>query len=210
MKTIQFFKLFSMALVLSTVMACQSDDEVVLNKVDGKELQVDQRTEFDERPAEIPDPDEWILTAPTEEGPLDWREIDDWYRNDLLKRDDDPSVPNLKSITLDMLVQRSNFLEEAGEKELLFYAREVILDDEVRGNPTSVAAVLTGAAEGKTAMNGELENREIMKLAAQAEQKYFGKAPENGPEGHEEAYSKAVGEISSLHRVRWGESVLDQ
>jgi|GEM_PF-1700566 hypothetical protein len=185
--------------------SCQND-ETAIQELDGSEFEVESRSVETDRPAEIPQSEEWILLESTK-GPLDWREVKAWYLNDLSKREDDPSVPNLKSITVGMLVKNSTFLKEAGKEDLLFFAGEIVNNGKVRGNPMDIAEILAVAADGKAAMQGttDLPDREIMKLAAKAEAKYF----EGAATAREEIkaqYEHALSTLASLHRDRWGSS----
>jgi hypothetical protein len=200
--------LFAWALILSFCLMSCADDQSAIQIKDGSEFEVENRADNPNQPPEIPDSEEWILTESTK-GEMDWREIKQWYLEDLLQRNNDPSVPNLKSITVEILILNSNFLEEAEKEDLLFFASEIVNDDRVRGNPMAIAKILKTAAGEKPTMNGVYPELEIMKLAATAEAKYVDGA-NSAREKIKGDYKKSLGVLAGLHRNRWGASQLKE
>lgn len=201
--------LFAWALILSFCLMSCADDQSAIQIKDGSEYQVENRAENPNQPPEIPDSEEWILVESTK-GEMDWREVQEWYHEDLLQRKDNPSVPNLKSITVEMLIKNSNFLEQAEKVDLLFFAGEIVNDDRVRGNPMTIAKILKTVAGEKSVMHGtpdDYPDLEVMEMAAMAEAKYWGGASSVREEIKEE-YNKAIGVLGGLHRDRWGNSMV--
>jgi len=190
------------------ITSCQHD-EIAIQEIDSSKFEVENRADNLNQPPEIPDSEEWILMESTK-GKMDWREVNQWYRKDLLQRKNDPSVPNLKSITVEILTKNSNFLEQAEKEDLLFFASEIVNDDRVRGNPMTIAKILETAAGGKSVMDrlaGDHPDLEVMKLAAKAEVKYLDGAV-SAREDIKEAYNKSIGALAGLHRDRWAQSQL--
>lgn len=198
---------FAWLLFLSVGFTSCADDHNAIEIKDGSEFEVENRADNPNQPTEIPDSEEWILIESTK-GEMDWREVKQWYLKDLLQRKNDPSVPNLKSITVEMLTKNSKFLEQAEKKDLLFFAREIVNDERVRGNPMAIAKILKTAAGEKSAMNGVYPDLEIMKLASAAEAKYSDGASSAREEIKEE-YKESLVVLSGLHRNRWGDSQVE-
>lgn len=202
--------LLSAAFIFAVCIVSCDEDRSKIQKIDGSKFEVENRVDDPNRPLEIADPDEWILVEVLK-GPLDWQEVKQWYRRDLMQRENDPSVPNLKSITVDFLVKHSSFLELAGKEDLLFFAGEIVNDDRVRGNPVAIAKILETAAGEKSVMNGapgEYPDMEVMKMTAAAEAKYLDGA-DSAREEIKEEYEKSLGLLAGLHRNRWGVSQLE-
>lgn len=202
--------LFAWALILSFCLMSCADDQSAIQIKDGSEFEVENQADNPNQLPEIPDSEEWILIESTK-GEMDWQEVKQWYLKDLLQRKNDASVPNLKSITVEMLTKNSNFLEQAEKEDLLFFASEIVSDDRVRGNPMAIAKILETAAGEKSVMNGapgEYPDMEVMKLAAAAEAKYLDGA-DSAREEIKEEYEKSLGLLAGLHRNRWGVSQLE-
>lgn len=191
------------------IVSCNEDPNTIALENDSQ-FEVKNRLDETNQPPEIPDSDEWIFIESTK-CDMDWREIKQWYHEDLLQRINDPSVFNLKGITIFFLTTIPDFLEQAGKKDLLFFAGEIVNDDRMRGNPMAIAKILETAAGEKSVMNGapgEYPDMVVMKLAAAAEAKYLDGA-DSAREEIKEEYEKSLGLLAGLHRNRWGVSQLE-
>lgn len=147
---------------ISLTIYCQTEHETQEQPY-GDQFNSEVRDQNTERPPEIPSPDAWIKGALINES-VTWQEIDYWYRNKLPLKKDQPDYYNQRSRAIMGMINFKKFLEEANYEELVFYAREIIEEENMIGNAKDMTDMLKRAVE----INPEKE-KEVAQLAKMAE-----------------------------------------
>lgn len=146
---------------------------------------------------EVPASDNWIMRAFIDTK-VSWKDVDNWYLNELPKYANSPEYANLKSLAISCLViAKKPFLQASGKEKCLFYAKEIIYDDQVLNNIEVVAKLL------ESAKGSSFSDNEIAKHAFFAHKKYTERYKDE-INTYKNQYDEAFKTIKLLQHDRWG------